>query len=144
MLRACVCLLLLVAGLFGSAHAQAPAESSLSGTVKDVEGVGKSGVQVKVFIDGFAQGQAMTGADGAYSLTYRFDPAADASIVVWYLPPSGYVPELVVLRESTRAREMGLWSPCVVRAPFAPSLTHDAIVYTESGKFDALSESGCL
>lgn len=142
MLRACVCLLLLVAGVFGSAHAQT--EGSLSGMVKDVEGVGKAGVQVKIFVDGFAQGQTVTGADGAYSLSYPFDPSADVSIVVWYLPPAGYVPELVVLRESTRARELGLWSPCVVRAPVAPSLTHDAVVYTESGKFDALSQSGCL
>jgi len=144
MLRACVCLLLLLAGVLGPAFAQAPTEGSLSGTVKDVEGAGKANVQVKVFVDGFAQGQAVTGADGSYSLTYSYDPAADVSIIVWYVPPAGFVPELVVLRESTRARQMGLWSPCVVRAPLAPSVTHDAVVYTESGKFDALSQSGCL
>src|SRR5690606_42080908 len=50
-----------------------------------------------------------------------------SSIIVWYVPPAGFVPELVVLRESTRARQMGLWSPCVVRAPLAPSVTHDAV-----------------
>lgn len=143
MRRVCCCLVLLFA-CFGSAHAQSLVDGSLTGIVSNAEGAVQGGVQVKVFVDGFARGNAVTGPDGAYSVAYPYDRAADQTVVIWYLPQAGYVPEVVVLRESARAAAIGLWSPCIARIPLAPSITHDAIVHTESEKFDALSKTGCL
>jgi hypothetical protein len=120
------------------------AEATLNGTVANSEGAGQAGVQIKIFIDGFVRADTVSGPDGAYTLPYRYDPSGDQTIVVWYLPTAGLVPEMVVLRESARAKEMGLWSPCVARVPIAPSVEHNVTLYTESGKFDALSATGCL
>jgi hypothetical protein len=138
-----LCLVLLL-GLTTMAHAQSMVDGSLTGTVTDPEGVGQGGVQVKVFVDGFVRGSAVTGGTGQYDLTYRYDQLGDQTIVVWFLPQAGYVPEILVLRESTAAKQMGIWSPCLSRLTIAPSLQHDVTVYTESGKFDALSQSECL
>ncbi|MCA9729402.1 MAG: hypothetical protein KC729_17070, partial [Candidatus Eisenbacteria bacterium] len=105
MQRVLLCLVLLL-GFAGVAGAQSMVDGVLSGTVSDPEGIGQGGVQVKLFVDGFSRGSAITGADGGYTLDYRFDQLGDQTIVVWYLPQAGYLPEVVLLRESARSKEL--------------------------------------
>lgn len=130
--------------------AAAPAQAArtdlvLQGKIVDDSGGGLGGVQVKAFVDGFLRGQSISGADGTYTLSFAYDDLGDQTIVVWWLPAmGGQVPELAILRESRRAKQLGLWSPCIPRVPAQPSLTFDVTVHQEAEKFKLLGEDECM
>lgn len=118
--------------------------ASFAGTVSDPEGLGLGGVQVKVFVDGYLKGSAVSGADGSYDTTFVYDPLADVTIVAWFVPQVPFVPEIVVLRESAASKSMGLWSPCLPRIDLNSVITHNATIYDEKAKFAALGQQDCF
>ena len=117
----------------------------LQGKVSDDTGGGLGGVQSKAVGDGFLRGQAISGADGTYMVSFAYDDLADQTIVVWWLPAmGGQVPELVILRESRRSQQLGLWSPCIPRVTAQPSMTYDLVIRQEAEKFKLLGEDECM
>lgn len=121
-----------------------PVEATFSGMTMDAEDLGLGGVQVKVFVDGYLKGSAVSGADGSFDTTFRYDELGDQTIVAWFVPQQGYVPEVVVLRESSASKELGLWSPCLPRVDVSASVSYDATIYDEKSKFAALGEQDCF
>ena len=106
----------------------------LQGKVSDDTGGGLGGVQIKAFVDGFLRGQAISGADGTYMVSFAYDDLADQTIVVWWLPAmGGQVPELVILRESRRSQVTA-----------QPSMTYDLVIRQEAEKFKLLGEDECM
>jgi len=91
----------------------------LSGTVRQGRSDGDSlvaGAQVKGFVDGFLVATGVSDARGEYTLSIGWSEAADPTVAVWWISPDpAHVPEIALLRESARARELGLWSPCLPR-----------------------------
>jgi hypothetical protein len=135
----------------GPALAQAPSEepsakseASLSGTVSDEDGLGLGGVQVKVFVGGSLKGSGISGGNGGYEVTFRYDELGDESIIAWWVPQAGYVPEIAVLRESTAAKKLELWSPCLPRIDIGPTISYNPTIYTEEKKFEQLGQSDCI
>ena len=119
-------------------------QSTISGMCTDSEGIGLGGVQCKVFVNGFMKGQGISGGDGSYTATFEYDPLADQSIVVWWLPQAGYVPEIAVLRESKTAAALAIWSPCLPRLDLGGSIGYDVTIFDENAKFAQLGESDCI
>lgn len=126
------------------AQSEQISQATLSGSCSDSEGIGLGGVQCKVFVNGFMKGQAISGGDGSYSTTFEYDPLADVSIVAWWIPQAGYVPEIVVLRESKMAAAMGIWSPCLPRVDVGSSVPYSVSIKTEDEKFAELGASDCI
>ncbi|MEZ4651297.1 MAG: hypothetical protein R3E97_21400 [Candidatus Eisenbacteria bacterium] len=120
--------------------------ATFSGTVADAEDLGLGGVQVKVFVDGFLKGSAVSGADGSYETNFHYDEFGDQTIVAWFIPQAGLgqVPEIVVLRESEASKTMELWNPCLIRVDLSASTTFDATIYDEKTKFGVLGERECF
>jgi hypothetical protein len=132
-------------GLIFSASMAGAAESNLSGQVADPDGLGLGGVQVKVFVNGFLKGATVSGADGGYDVTFKFDDLGDDTTVVWFVATDETSPpEIVILRESVAAKEAGLWSPCLPRVDIGTSISYDATIYSEDAKFEALGQSDCF
>ena len=117
----------------------------LQGKVTDDAGLGLGGIGVRAFINGFEKASAITGGDGSYILNLRYNNAEDQTIVVWWIPMmQTQVPELAILREGARARELQIWSPCIPRLDLRPSVTHDVVLLQEAEKFRRLGEDDCL
>ena len=113
----------------GTAGSGAPHEVILRGVARDEAGAPLADLEIKVFVDGFRQTSAVSGDDGAYSLALSFDAEADPTVVVWWIPrEAGRVPELAILRESARARALGIWSPCIPRLQAETEPVYDVVV----------------
>lgn len=142
--------LIVSAAAIGAALWAGPAAATvedlvLQGRVTDDGGIGLGGITVRAFINGFEKATAITGGDGAYILNLRYDNAEDQTIVVWWIPMmQTQVPELAILREGSRARELQIWSPCIPRLDLRPSVTHDVVLLQEAEKFRRLGADDCL
>lgn len=137
-------MVLALAWLSSVASITQAAESSVTGQALDAQGHGIGGVQVKVFLDGFVRASSVTDTTGSFSLDFRSEQSADPTVVVWFLPPAGLIPEVVMLRESQRAKARGLWSPCLPRVALGPSIRVDTTLLTPTQKIEALDRSDCI
>lgn len=142
--------LVVIAAVLGAALSAGQAYGTvedlvLQGKVTDDAGHALGGINVRAFINGFERASAITGGDGTYMLNLRYDNAEDQTIVVWWIPMmQAQVPELAILREGSRARELQIWSPCIPRLDLRPSMVHDVILRQEADKFRLLGEDDCL
>lgn len=142
LLRIVACALAL--SLFAAPSFAQDQVASFSGAVADADGLGIGGVQIKVFVDGFLKGGAVSGADGSYETSFHYEEFGDQTVVAWFVPQAGFVPEIVVLRESAAAKSLGLWNPCLDRVDLSPSVSFDATIYEEKAKFAVLGEKDCF
>lgn len=123
----------------------------MSGRVTNEAGDPLPGVTVKAFVDGFPGATFLSDPEGRYALRFPLSglgvDGPDAStVVVWWIPTRerDLLPEIVLLRESPRARDLGLWSPCLPRIGVRPVMTHDVVLYPQATKLRLLAESKCL
>jgi hypothetical protein len=120
-------------------------ETVMTGRIVDVVGIAVEGVTVKLFEDSYFVAETATDVDGDYTLTFTHAPASDNSIVVWYLPrEADLVPEMAVLRESFKSKELKLLSPCLPRVTLETTVTHDVELLDEKSKLSSLSKSECF
>jgi hypothetical protein len=116
-----------------------------SGTVLDVGDHPIVGVQVKLFLDGQLAGEAVTDGSGLYNLRVPYDPATDATVLLWFVSPDrSLMPKELVLRESTASRTNGLISPCVPRAELTPGRQFRVYLFDLQSRNKELAESDCL
>ena len=117
----------------------------LTGTVTDASGQGIGGVEVKIFEEGFILSETTTAADGSYRLVYQYLPDIDWSIIAWFVPPEGeLIPEIVILRESLKSKDMELWSSCLPRIELRDRVEQDMTLLNEAQKLDQMSELDCM
>ncbi|MBD3235817.1 MAG: hypothetical protein GF330_03860 [Candidatus Eisenbacteria bacterium] len=117
----------------------------LRGTITDASGTGLSGVTVKIFEEGFLVAESQSGAGGTYQVEFEYAPELDWTMVVWFVPQrEDLIPEIAMLRESFRSKEMELWSSCLPRLELRPVIKYDAQLYDEAGKLAQMSELDCL
>ena len=142
MFRIVVCALALL--LYAAPSLAQDQLATFSGTVTDASGLGLGGVQVKVFVSGFPKGVAVSGADGGFETSFHYEEFGDQTIVAWFVPQAGFVPEIVILRESEASKAMGLWNPCLERVDLSTSVSFDPTIYDEKAKFAVLGERNCF
>ncbi|MCK4302939.1 MAG: carboxypeptidase regulatory-like domain-containing protein [Candidatus Eisenbacteria sp.] len=117
----------------------------LTGKVSSDSGTGLAGVQIKIFEEGFLVNDTETGSDGSYRLEFSYLPDIDWTILVWFvLPGSDLIPEIMILRESLKSKDMELWSPCLPRIHLNARMRHDVTLLTEAAKLAQISELDCL
>ena len=145
-------LVAIMAGAEAQGQAPAPASGilertpgSLSGRVIGADGAGLGGVAVKLFEEGFLQAETRTAGDGSYRLEVSYLADSDWTLMVWFVPPgSDLVPEIVILRESLRSQELGLWSGCLPRIDLQPVMSFDALLLNEEQKLEQMSQMDCV
>jgi hypothetical protein len=138
----------------GAAHGQGSApqggtlertRGTLSGKVANADGAGVAGVAVKLFEEGFLQGETSTAADGTYSLEVSYLPDIDWTVMVWFVPQDpSLIPEILILRESLKSKELGLWSSCLPRIELRPQMSFDAVLMNEEQKLDQMTKMDCM
>lgn len=118
---------------------------TLSGTLTGASGEALAGVKVKVFEEGFVLAETESGSDGRYRLEFDYLPDIDWTVMVWFVPPDGnLIPEIVILRESLKSKDMELWSSCLPRIELAPRMKFDGKLVSEEEKLDQMSELDCM
>jgi hypothetical protein len=118
---------------------------TMTGTVVDTGGQGIAGVMVKIFEEGFRVEETETGGDGSYALEFAYLPDIDWTIMVWFVPPGEVlIPEIVILRESLKSKELELWSPCLPRIELGSRVKYDVTLFTEETKLAQMSELDCM
>ena len=118
---------------------------TLTGTLTGASGEALAGIKVKVFEEGFVLEETESGADGRYRLEFAYLPDIDWTIMVWFVPPGGnLIPEIVILRESLKSKDMELWSSCLPRIELAPRMKFDGSLVSEDEKLAQMSELDCM
>ncbi|MFH1143558.1 MAG: hypothetical protein V1774_03350 [Candidatus Eisenbacteria bacterium] len=102
-------------------------------------------VAVKIFEEGILLAEVKTGADGTYLLRFPYLPDIDWTIVVWFVPPTpDLVPEIVILRESLRAKSLDLWSTCLPRTDLRGQMHFDVQLVDDATKRQMISQLECF
>jgi len=118
---------------------------SFAGTVLDINDRPIPNVQVKLFIDGQLVGTALTETSGAYDMRTPYDPAQDATVLLWFVAhEGGLMAKELVIRESRSSLENGLISKCVPRAAFTPGRQFRVYMFDPASRNKELAESDCL
>lgn len=119
--------------------------TTFAGNVLDLNDKPVPGVRVDLFVDGERTGSAVTSSDGHYELQARYDYHADATVILWYVPPDRMLlTKAVVLNESKASRENELISPCLPRATITPGHQFRVYLFDLPNRIKELSESNCL
>lgn len=119
--------------------------ASFAGTVLDVNNRPIAGVHVTLFIDGEVIGRAVTEGSGDYELRAPFDPAVDATVLLWFVAPDRtLMAKELVIRESRASLENGLISKCVPRASLTPGRQFRVYLFDTDSRNKELAEAGCL
>jgi hypothetical protein len=117
----------------------------MAGKVTSNSGTGLSGVKVKIFEEGLLLAETETSVDGDYQLDFDYLPDIDWTLMVWFVPPPGQlIPEIVILRESLKSKDMELWSPCLPRIDLKSRLRYDVTLLNENEKLAQISELDCF
>jgi len=116
-----------------------------TGTVLDVNDHPLSGVQVKVFNNGQELVSGITDGDGAYDLRAPYDPASDATVLLWFAAVDhSLMTKEIVIHESRVSVQNGLISACVPRAPLTPGRQFRVYLFDPASRTKELSELDCL
>ncbi len=116
-----------------------------SGTVLDVNDHPVPGVRVKLFMDGQLVGAAVTEGNGYYDLRALYDPAADATVLLWFVAPDqSLMAKELVLRESRASRDQSIISSCVPRATVTPGRQFRVYLFDTQSRNKELAELNCL
>jgi len=117
----------------------------MSGTITDEGGAALSGINVKIFEEGLLLAEAVSGADGNYYLEFEFIPDIDWTLLTWFVPEEGdLLPNIIILRESLRSKDLGLWSPCLQRHELKARMRFDTVLLTDDTTLKQMSELECL
>ncbi len=141
-----VAALILPAAVFAqTGEAPGRTQGVMTGTAADASGAGVAGTEVKIFEEGSLLAETTTEADGRYRLEFEFLPDIDWTIVVWFVPPEGeLIPEIVILRESLKSKDLNLWSTCLPRLDLEARIRYDASLLNEADKLAEMSELDCM
>jgi hypothetical protein len=119
--------------------------ASFAGTVLDINDRPVPNVQVKLFIDGQMVASALTGTNGYYDLRTPYDPAQDATVLLWFAANErGLMAKELVIRESKSCQANGLISKCVPRAAFTPGRQFRVYMFDPVSRNKELAEADCL
>jgi len=119
--------------------------ASFAGTVLDVNNRPIGGVHVSLFVDGEVTARAVTESSGDYELRAPFDPAEDATVLLWFVAPDRtLMAKELVIRESRASMENGLISKCVPRAALTPGRQFRVYLFDTDSRNKELADSGCL
>jgi hypothetical protein len=120
-------------------------EQMVVGDVVGSDGKPIGGVMVKLFADGLLVEVGHTTAAGSYELRLPLSVERDETVVMWFLSTTGsYVPQCVVLKESSQARKAGLFSDCIAEVRMRPQMRVDVTMVTESEFVASLKVKNCL
>lgn len=119
--------------------------TAFAGTVLDVNDHPLSGVQVKVFHNGQELVSGITDGDGVYDLRAPYDPASDATVLLWFAAPDhSLMTKEIVIHESRTSVQNGIISACVPRAPLTPGRQFRVYLFDPASRTKELSELDCL
>jgi hypothetical protein len=120
-------------------------ETTITGLVVDESGSPLLDVNVKLYVGGLLVTEQLTSSDGSFEFTELIDYGNDATIDLWFVPPTDdLIIEDVILKESSSARQNSLYSKCVQRTRLDPLTDVVVKLYTLEGRLAMLKRKGCL
>jgi Carboxypeptidase regulatory-like domain len=118
---------------------------TMTGTVTDESGSALAGVVVKIFEEGMVLAQTTTEASGRYRLEFEFIPDIDWTLLTWFVSEDDTnLPQILILRESLKSKDLELWSPCLPRMELKARMKYDAVLLTEKTTLLKMSDLDCL
>jgi hypothetical protein len=120
-------------------------ETTITGLVVDQSGQPLLDVSVKLYMGGLLVDEQLTSSDGGFEFTELIDYGNDITIDLWFVPPTDeLVMENVLLKESTAAREYGLYSDCVPRTRLDPITDVIIKLYTLDERIEVIKRRDCI
>ena len=120
-------------------------EQMVVGDVVGPDGKPIGGVMVKLFADGLLVELGHTTAAGSYELRLPLSVERDETVVLWFMATTGgFLPQCVLLKESSRAGKANLFSKCINEVRMRPQMRVDVTLMTESELVASLKLKGCL
>jgi hypothetical protein len=120
-------------------------ETTITGLVVNSAGKPLVDVAVRLYMGGLLADEAVTSSDGGFEFIELIDYGRDVTIDLWFVPPTAdLVMENVILKESTSAREYGLYSDCVQRQRLDPITDVIVKLYTLDERTEMLKRKGCI
>jgi hypothetical protein len=120
-------------------------EQMISGNVTDAAGKSLGGVIIKLFANGTLVRVEHTTSSGAYEMPMPLNVEEDETVVLWFVSTDRpLVPQMVVLKQSSRARSARLFTPCSIAVKMRPQMRVDVKFLTENDQLAALKGKGCL
>jgi hypothetical protein len=120
-------------------------EQMISGNVTDSFGKALAGVAIKLFAAGTLVHVGYTTSSGAYEIPLPLNVEKDETVVLWFLAADRpLMPQQVVLKQSSSARQNDLFGPCTLEAKMRPQMRVDVRLLDENETLAALKARGCL
>jgi hypothetical protein len=120
-------------------------ETTITGLAVDKAGKPLNDVSVKLYMGGLLADEQLTSADGSFEFIELIDYGTDQTIDLWFVPPNDdLVMENVLLKESSSAKQYGLYSPCVQRQRLDPITDVIVKLYPLEDRIDMLKRKGCI
>jgi hypothetical protein len=120
-------------------------ETTITGFVVDDSGTPLVDVNVKLYMGGLLTKEQLTSSDGTFEFTELIDYGVDVTIDLWFVPPTDeLVMENVLLKESSAARQHGLYSPCTQRVRLDPITDVVVRLYSLESRIAMLKRKDCL
>jgi hypothetical protein len=120
-------------------------ETTITGFVVDEKGSPLLDVNVKLYMGGLLTTEQLTSSDGTFEFTELIDYGIDVTVDLWFVPPTDeIVMENVILKESSSARQNGLYSPCVQRVRLDPLTDVVVKLYSLESRIARLKRKGCI
>jgi hypothetical protein len=120
-------------------------ETTITGFVVDEGGTPLVDVNVKLYMGGLLTKEQLTSSDGTFEFTELIDYGRDVTVDLWFVPPGEeLVMENVLLKESSTARQHGLYSPCTQRVRLDPLTDVVVKLYTLESRIAMLKRKDCL
>ena len=120
-------------------------ETTITGMVVAENGSPMLDVNVKLYMGGLLVTEQLTSSDGSFEFTELIDYGNDVTMDLWFVPPTDeLVMENVLLKESSAARQHGLYSPCVQRVRLDPLTDVVIKLYSLESRVAMLKRKGCV
>lgn len=120
-------------------------EQMVVGDVKDSGAKPIGGVAIKLFADGRLIEVAHTTSAGSYEMKLPLSVEKDETVIVWFIAGTDqYLPQSVLLKKSSTAARVGLFSQCALEVRMRPQMRVDVTLLTESEVVAALKVKDCL
>lgn len=120
-------------------------EQMIVGMVTGSDDKGVGGVAVKLFADGKMVEVSHTTSAGDYEIFLPLRVDQDETVVLWFVDTAAnYPPQEILIKESSRAKETGLFSGCIREVKMRPQMRVDVKLMTDSDMAASYNSSGCL
>ena len=120
-------------------------ETTITGMVVGEDGRPMLDVNVKLYMGGLLVTEQLSSSDGSFEFTELIDYGVDVTIDLWFVPPTeDLVMENVLLKESSAARQHGLYSDCVPRVRLDPLTDVIIKLYSLESRLAMLKRKGCI